>query len=91
MSGEEGPVCLPEEEKRGKKQGLNEDKTSSGTTCLQPLFFFFPLLFFSFWILDRFRLILMIVTQLGSGYKMLRKKHPPKVKMWYLGHRMPLD
>lgn len=46
MSGEKEPVCLPEEEKRGKKQDLNEDKRSSGTTCLQPLFFFFSLSFF---------------------------------------------
>lgn len=45
MSGEEEPVCLPEEEKRGKKQGLNEDKTSSGTTVSSLYFFFlFPLL-----------------------------------------------
>lgn len=45
MSGEKEPVCLPEEEKRGKKQGLNEDKTSSGTavsSLYYLLFIFFP-------------------------------------------------
>lgn len=41
MSGEEEPVCLPEEEKRGKKQGPNEDKTSSGTTVSSLYSFFF--------------------------------------------------